>query len=340
LIYNINSIRNTENMTTSVHRLYDYFEGKAEILPPSIVMDLFGYFNWTSFMKSNRDDVLTLFIGLYKGLYIMGVTRKELYRCFLQNKLDDLIHIKYSITSSGYYNVFCGKSVERSNYFEKQMIGKPIKIGNTFVCDPDESVKNDQIIPLIYTILPSFVRIENTLTDIDDLISKKIRSYMEQDNRKKNNPKFAITDNYVTVDDVKKLLYIQEEKCYVCGDIVSVSSCNEMSSDKHTSKCMYQFTLDRIDNKLPHNRDNVLICCQYCNCFGESDRTMAFPTQKCVSNSEKCKCFHGGTDICKFKEVDNRVCKVCPNKCHTLKRDITRIRTEVSKEEIAQLTLG
>ena len=87
-----------------------------------------------------------------------------------------------------------------------------------------------------------------------------------------------------------------------------------MDSKKHTSKCMYQFTLDRIDNNLPHNRDNVLICCQYCNCFGETD---------------------------KYTEVDHRVCKVCPKKCHTLKRnDIKRTRREVSREEIEQLILN
>lgn len=348
-------------MTTSVHTLYDYFEGRESTLHPAVMIDLFGMFNWTSFMNSNIDDVVTLFLGLYKGLYLMGVTQKEIYRCFLQNKLDDLIHIKYSVTSSGYYNIFCGKSITNSNDFEKKMVGKPIQIGNTFMHDPDEPVTEDPIIPLIYTIMPSFVRINNVLTDIDDIISKKIKAYKEQDTRKViNNPIFAITDKYVTIDDVKKLIRKQEEKCYVCGDVVSISSCiptilkephdmnelellscinNLMDSKKHTSGCMYQFTLDRIDNKLPHNRDNVLICCQYCNCFGESDRHATFPTQKCISNIKNCKCFHGGTNVCKFKEVDDRVCKVCPNKCHTLKRNITRIRTEVPKEEIAQLTL-
>jgi hypothetical protein len=348
-------------MTTSVHTLYDYFEELESTLHQAVMIDLFGIFNWTSFMKSNIDDVVTLFLGLYKGLYLMGVTQKEIYRCFLQNKLDDLIHIKYSVTSSRYYDVFCGKSVAHSNDFEKQMIGKPIQIGNTFIHDPDEPVTEYPIIPLIYTIMPSFVRINNVLTDIDDIISKKIKSYKEQDTRKViNNPIFAITDKYVTIDDVKKLIRKQEEKCYVCGDVVSISSCiptvekepkdmnenellsfinNEMYSPTHTSKCMYQFTLDRIDNKLPHNRDNVLICCYYCNCHGENDRTKTSPVQQCVSNSNNCKC-RGGTDVCKIEEVDIRVCKLCPNKCHTLKRNITRIRTEVSKEEIEQLILN
>ena len=87
---------------------------------------------------------------------------------------------------------------------------------------------------------------------------------------------------------------------------------NLMSGATHTSECMYQFTLDRIDNNLPHNRDNVLICCQYCNCFGESD---------------------------KRREVEHQVCKICPNKCHTIKRNIPRTRQDVSKIEIQILLL-
>jgi hypothetical protein len=319
-------------MSTSPQLLYNYFEGNGKMYP-AIINDLFGYANWTSFMKSNRDDVLTLFLGLYKGLYLMGITPNEIYRCFLQNKLDDLIHIKYSVTSSGYYNVFCGKSVKNSTDFENQMVGNPIKIGNTFFdlrADDDICQTSNEIVPLIYTIQPSFVPIKNSLTDIDILISKKIMGYKHQDSLKtKNNPVFSITDKYVTVADVKNLLHKQEEKCYVCGDVVSVTLCenltdinvddidvllrhinNLMSGTTHTSKCMYQFTLDRIDNKLPHNRDNVLICCQYCNCFGETD---------------------------KQQEVEYRVCKMCPNKCHTIKRNIPRTRRDVSKIEIQKL---
>ena len=106
------------------------------------------------------------------------------------------------------------------------MVGKPIQIGNTFMYARDESVTQKQIIPLIYTIMPSFGRIKNVLTDIDDIISKKIKSYKEQDTSKvEYNPIFAITDKYVTIDDVKELIKKQEEKCYVCGDVVSISSC-------------------------------------------------------------------------------------------------------------------
>lgn len=184
------------NMSTSAEALCDYIEGNEEPIRLSIVVDLFGYANWTSFMKSNRGDVLTLFIEVYKGLHMRGVTSKEIHRCFLQNKLDDLIYIKYSVTGSGYYNVFCGKSVKYSKEFERQMIGKPIKIGNTFFdLRADDTCQTiNEIVLLIYTIQPSFVHINNSLTDIDELISNKI---MAGNPRSNNWPIPTSTSNWL-----------------------------------------------------------------------------------------------------------------------------------------------
>jgi len=220
--------------------LYEYFEGITE-LHPAIIWDLFGYKNWNDSMKENRDDTLSMFLGLFKGLYFRGVTYKEIYRCFLKNKLDDLIHIKYSINKSDYYREFC----------EKQ-----IKIGNTFIIEKDEKEE-----VFIYSLIqPPYhfnhfdmqldleVEItENSLGDENEIILHKIDGYKRQD---KSNGK-NITIDYVTINDVKQLLFKQENKCYVCGDNVITES--------WSNKCLYQFTLDRINNKLPHNKNNVLI---------------------------------------------------------------------------------
>ena len=108
--------------------LYSYFEGN-ESLHPVIIGDLFGYLNWSIQMRENRDDTLSMFLGLFKGLYLMGVTYKEIYRYFLKNKLDELIHIKYSINPSIYYIEFC----------EKQ-----IKIGNTFMVEDEEQEQDEE----------------------------------------------------------------------------------------------------------------------------------------------------------------------------------------------------
>lgn len=274
---------------TSAKALYDYLDEKED-LHPSIIIDLCGYDNWNIDMKKNRDDTLTMFLGLYEGLYIMGVSYKEIYRCFIKNKLDDLIHIKYSLNKSDYYREFC----------EKQ-----IKIGNTFITEEYENKTNEE--PFIYSqIQPPYhyneskTQItEESLGDEDDIILHKINKYKNQD--KKSYRK--ITDEeYVSVNDVKKLLFKQENKCYVCGDNVITA--------EWQSNCLYQFTLDRIDNKLPHNKNNVLICCYYCNCYG---------------------CNNDNTDICLYK--------LCENKCHTIKRNITRKRCYVPKEEITKLLI-
>jgi hypothetical protein len=277
---------------TSPKALYDYFEHDGE-LHPSIIFDLFGYENWSILMKENEEDTLSMFLGLFKGLYIMDVHYKEIYRCFLKNKLDDLIHIKYSINKSGYYKEFC----------EKQ-----IKIGNTFMTEKENEKEKEE--PFIYSqIQPPYhynqskykKSTEKSIGDEDKIILHKINAYKQQDKVKKRN----ITSDYVTLNDVKKLLFKQEYKCYVCGDNVI--------TEEWEAECLYQLTLDRIDNKLPHNKNNVLICCQYCNCF--NDDTI----------------YADDSDVCLYK--------LCKNKCHRLKRNITRKRCYVSKEEITKLLL-
>lgn len=267
-------------MNTSSKALYDYFDDTGDI-GPAIVWDIFGYMNWNDDMKQNRDDTLTLFLGLFKGLYNMGVTHTEIHRCFMLNQLDMLIHTKYSIVRNGYYREFCNNK---------------IRIGNTFINNGTNIIYHPKA--FIYTILPSyitFVSLWSSFCNIDSVLYEKINTYKKQDTINQR----AITDKYVSVKDVKRLLSRQEQKCYVCGDVVLIS-------EEFYPRCMYQFTLDRIDNNLPHNKDNVLVSCYYCNCYGEST---------------------------------TRMNKKCPNHCHCVERQISRKRTNVPIEEIEYLRL-
>lgn len=266
---------------TSPEVLYKYFKGEMN-LHPSIICDLFGRFNWTKDMETNNNDTISLYLGLYKGLYIMDVSYKEIYRWFINNRLDELIHIKYSLHKSDYYREFCEKK---------------IKIGIT--CNIKNDKKEE---PYIYTnIQPPFHFIRNLKPEIitncskgsdEEIILRKIDEYKRQD----KNRNMKITDEYVTISNVKQLLFKQENKCYVCGDNVITGYWE--------TKCFYQFTLDRIDNNLPHNRNNVLICCYYCNCF-----------------------------------YDDNLHKICENGCHKTKRIITRNRTNIPKKDIDILLL-
>lgn len=280
---------------SSSKALYNYFEHKEDKLHPSIIVDLFGYENWSISMIENIEDTLTIFLGLFKGLYNMDVSYKEIYRCFIKNKLDDLINIKYSINKNNYYKKFCEKQVN---------------IGKTFIID-DNDDNEDEDEPFIYSQIQapyhynqSKTQItENSVGDQDDIILYKINAYKKQDTEQGRN----ITSDYVTINDIKKLLFNQENKCYVCGDNVI--------TEEWQSNCLYQFTLDRIDNKLPHNKNNVLICCKFCNCHSwRKDTDILY-----------------NTDICLYK--------LCENKCHKIKRNITRTRDNIPKTEIQQLLI-
>jgi hypothetical protein len=306
--------------------LYAYFEQRGD-LTRAVVHDLFGC-NCTP-------DNLSLFLGLYKGLYLMDVSPYEIHRCFTENRLDELIHVKYSLRPSNYYKEFCDQnltigptSLGEMEYEDDDEHGEEdddehdedddaedeahintnddneMGLSDS---DPDASdLHHTNITPLIYTTITPPYHFQTNAVDakkhkfssVKETIDTKIRSYKRDD--KKN--KFVYEkDLYVSHEDVKFMLKLQENKCYVCGDNVI--------TENWIPKCCYQLTLDRIDNSLSHLTTNVLICCQYCNCRDYQVNVL------------------GCTDTY----------KVCEYGCHTtIRRDLRR-RTDVPKEEIQAL---
>lgn len=275
--------------------LYKHFDGVSGYdFYREFECDLFGVYNWGINIENKKewDDNICMFYGLYKGLYLYDVSAKEIYRCYLTNKLDELIHTTYSLQKSGYYKDFCEKN---------------IKIGKTFI-EYEGQDKYDINKPLIYKIIvppyhtyidknPNYYNnlIDYSLKSLDKIIEHKIDSYKEQDKLKNR----IIDNNYVNVDNVKQLLNKQDNKCYIC--------CDKVITNCWCSGCLYQFTLDRINNTLSHNKNNVLISCLYCNCHSERNEYIG---------------------------------KLCPNNCHTIKRnDIKRTKTNVKIQEIKKLIL-
>ena len=139
---------------------------------------------------------------------------------------------------------------------------------------------------------------KSSIGSIDKVILHKIKHYKEKDKLKKR----KITNDYVSIEDVKNLLIKQDNKCYVCYDNVI--------TQEWFPECLYQFTLDRINNNLPHNKNNVLICCNYCNSYSHLPDI---------------------SDIC--------CSKLCRRGCHTIKRNILRTRYDVPMKEIINLLL-
>lgn len=83
-------------------------------------------------------------------------------------------------------------------------------------------------------------------------IDKKIASYKAQDVTKKK-----YDDNNITRVETVERLVASKLRCHYC-------KC-EMRIFYSKVRDQTQWTLDRIDNGLPHAKENVVICCLRCN---------------------------------------------------------------------------
>ena len=96
------------------------------------------------------------------------------------------------------------------------------------------------------------IKVENIKLLISD-IKKKMNGYKTQDVKKNilSHPEF------ITFEILIQKLVESKLKCYYC--------LNKMALIYDNVRQMNQWTLDRIDNNLGHNGDNVLISCLECN---------------------------------------------------------------------------
>jgi len=84
-------------------------------------------------------------------------------------------------------------------------------------------------------------------------LTKKIYGYKRQDIDKRHYDK----DLFISLDALVEKLLCSKLKCFYCKQVC------ELLYENIYSKL--QWTLDRIDNNIGHNSDNVVICCLECN---------------------------------------------------------------------------
>jgi hypothetical protein len=248
-----------------------YFD--VEELTPSVLIDYFGYENIDN--NTNLNILLALYIGLIKH---KGISKQIIENCFMTNRLDEMIHKKYTHNKSSYYINYCVKnikigntyvnnetiSIEELNILTDDYCSNCCKIGYItqnncngdagriydcckcfqFICNQCSHYSNEKM---------SYICINCDNTNIIKCINQKLSTYKHIDVKK-----FGIKGN-IQVNDVLELFRKQKFKCYICEDIVL--SCN------WKPKCLYQFSLDRINETLPHDKTNILISCYYCNCI-------------------------------------------------------------------------
>lgn len=112
-------------------------------------------------------------------------------------------------------------------------------------------------------------------------IRKTIANSKQSDKKKLNWTGRGKLDSVgdITYEYIHNLLTEQEYECYSCGDPVLTHS--------YVPYCSYKFSIDRIDNDKPHNKDNVKISCYFCNC---KDHNAFNRTEKLKCKDEKCFC--------------------------------------------------
>jgi len=88
--------------------------------------------------------------------------------------------------------------------------------------------------------------------DVESKITKKINSYTNQDKKQKRP-----INNIITYNEIIEKLLESNLKCYYCKS--NVLLLYKMIRDKS------QWTLERINNKISHTKDNVVISCLGCN---------------------------------------------------------------------------
>lgn len=103
---------------------------------------------------------------------------------------------------------------------------------------------------------------------VQSQISAKIRGYRYQDEKKNRLDAAAL----VGLAEVVALIRAAEFRCHYCHRPVKVVY--EHVRDPE------QWTLDRIDNRRGHDRDNVLLCCLACNLRRRCTHTDRFALSK------------------------------------------------------------
>lgn len=100
--------------------------------------------------------------------------------------------------------------------------------------------------------------IATTLFSLDDplvreQIAIKINGYKQQDKKKKKYD----PSTFIQIDDIITQMKQCDMKCWYCQQQMSIFYDNVRDST--------QWSVDRIDNRFGHNRDNFYLACLHCN---------------------------------------------------------------------------
>jgi hypothetical protein len=135
-------------------------------------------------------------------------------------------------------------------------------------------------IQLLHTIIKNNYTFNDSISKIAiQEINKKINSYKQQDILKKHLNTEKLIDFHFTMNKMIE----NELKCYYCN-------C-EMVILYDNTRELKQWTIDRIDNDIGHNKDNVHLSCLDCNLKKRkrSDSKFLFTKQLIIMKENTCE---------------------------------------------------
>lgn len=260
----------------------------------NILLYFFGIDLDTTLVINEQDNINILY-NIYKELIIFHNCSSELlYKCFKFNRLDELIKQKNSHRKSFYYqnlekkNIIIGKTnnddMNYDNFGNLLDDDNNIVINNFEILDGDHCPncktegyisknfgKVDFVPDCAKCYVPLCAKCANkdpnfepysricfnciefkSTGNLKQNIINKISSHKQTDIKKFNK------EGNITNEFINEQINNQNKKCYICEE--------EVLLENWKPYCCYQFSIDRIDNNYPHNKDNIKISCYYCNC--------------------------------------------------------------------------
>ena len=138
---------------------------------------------------------------------------------------------------------------------EKNSLPKIRKAIETWNLNPEFYKENMQHVLLenLYKITFNGIEITPEYNLVKHEIEKKLHGYKQQDVEKK---RFS-SHNFIDYKEVINELHSSKLKCHYCSNTVFLLY-------EHVRE-KTQWTLDRINNEIGHNKGNLLICCLSCN---------------------------------------------------------------------------
>jgi hypothetical protein len=250
----------------------------------SVLADYFGIHNLNILNIHNHEYITNIF-GMYQCLIKYGnITSNDLHNALINNSLDKMIHNTFNnvLCSNSYYKEFCKYQIQlqlniNTENFDLNIPNDNDNESKQNIC-PNCNLENyNDYFPVKESpdCLNCYQFICTRCSEIDkDDTSARICNHCYNAQKSKKSLKQNITKKInthkqfdknrfgeagdISYNDIINLLDKQNYQCYKCNDLVETIN--------YKAYCCYQFSIDRINNFEPHNKNNIRISCYYCNC--------------------------------------------------------------------------